>query len=219
MPAPKRQPGPLARVVLLAGPSGCGKTFLAHSLGVPVVSLDNFYRLGDERELPHSPDGAIDWESPRSWNTDGARRALNVLCRTGSAKVPAYRHGHGRTDGFRPIVLDGSTVVVAEGIFAGELIEPLRDDGLLADAVFIAGNRWFTFGRRLRRDIREHRGPLREVLRQGIEKVRDEPEVVRTLRAQGLRRATPEEVRVLVAGLQARGLPDVVTAPTPQAAG
>jgi uridine kinase len=214
-----QQPGPLARVVLLAGPSGCGKTFLARSLGVPMISLDNFYRVGEDRDLPRSPDGAIDWESPRSWNTDGARRALNVLCRTGQAQVPAYRHGQGRTDGFRPISLDGSPVVVAEGLFAGELIEPLRADGLLADAVFVAGNRWFTFGRRLRRDVREHRGPLHELLRQGIEKVRDEPKVVRTLRAQGLRHATPEEVRDLVAGLKARGLPHVATAPAPRAAG
>ena len=218
MTAPE-QPGPLARVVLLAGPSGCGKTYLARSLGVPLISLDNFYRVGEDRDLPRSPDGAIDWESPRSWNTDGARRALNVLCRTGQAQVPAYRHGQGRTDGFRPISLDGSPVVVAEGLFAGELIEPLRADGLLADAVFVAGNRWFTFGRRLRRDVREHRGPLHELLRQGIEKVRDEPKVVRTLRAQGLRHATPEEVRDLVAGLKARGLPHVATAPAPRAAG
>ena len=87
MTAPQ-QPGPLARVVLLAGPSGCGKTFLAHSLGVPMISLDNFYRVGEDRDLPRSPDGAIDWESPRSWNTDGARRALNVLCSTGQAHVP-----------------------------------------------------------------------------------------------------------------------------------
>ncbi len=207
-------PAPLARVVLLAGPSGCGKTYLAHSLGVPMISLDNFYRVGDDRELPRSPDGTIDWESPRSWNTDGARRALNVLCRTGQAQVPAYRHGQGRTDGFHRISLDGCPVVVAEGLFAGELIGPLREDGLLADAVFVAGNRWFTFGRRLRRDVREHRGPLLEVLRQGIEKVRDEPEVVRTLRAQGLRHATPEEVRALVAGLQARGLPEAADPPT-----
>ena len=58
-----------AQVILLTGPSGAGKSRLAHRLqtayGWPIVRLDDFYRDGDEPELPQVALGGepiTDWD-------------------------------------------------------------------------------------------------------------------------------------------------------------
>ena len=68
-----------ARVVLLAGPSGSGKSYVAHRTGLPVLCLDDFYRDGDDPDLPRV-DGAVDWESPLAWNA-AAIIALSAVIR------------------------------------------------------------------------------------------------------------------------------------------
>src|SRR5690606_35596517 len=78
-----------ARIVLVTGPSGSGKTSLTRRLGLPVVSLDDFYLDGDHPDLPRRF-GIVDWDDPASWDHAGAMAALLDLARTGRAEVPVY---------------------------------------------------------------------------------------------------------------------------------
>lgn len=192
-------PGLRARVVLLAGPSGSGKTYLALATGQPIMALDDFYRDGTEPGLPRALDDVVDWEDPATWDAERACDALEELCRTGAVEVPNYVFGEDRAVGHRIVELGESSVVVAEGIFAAELIEPLRRRGLLADALLIRENRWLTFARRLLRDLHEHRKSRSFLVRQGLVKTRSEPEVVAHLAALGARPVSKPEARRIIA--------------------
>jgi len=187
-------------VIVLAGPSGCGKTRLAERSGLPLVALDDFYRDGDAPDMPRVHGGdRIDWEDPASWDLDAAVAALDTLCRTGSAEVPTYSFGDDRAVGRRTIDLDGARAVVAEGIFAAEVVERCRRADLLADAIVLAVPAPVTFWRRLVRDLREARKPPLDVLRIGLGKARDERAVVARQEALGCRRVSKPEARALLA--------------------
>jgi uridine kinase len=165
-------------VVLLAGPSGSGKSSLARRLGVPVVCLDDFYRAGDDPELPVCSLGIVDWDDPRAWDAERALAALGELIEHGTTEVPIYDLSADGPVGTRPVTLDGAPLVIAEGIFAAELIEACRRDGLLADALCLTHRPTVTFWRRLVRDLRERRKPPWTLLRRGVILLRREPEVV-----------------------------------------
>ncbi len=92
-------------------------------------------------------------------------------------------------------------MVVAEGIFAAELVEPLRERGLLADALLITVDRWLTFVRRLVRDAREGRKALPYLVRQGWAKTASEPAVVAHQRAAGARPVAKAEALARLAEL------------------
>lgn len=199
-------PGPGgARVVLLAGPSGCGKTHLARTAGLPIVALDDFYRAGDEPDLPRQPDGHVDWDDPGSWDAGAAVAALDEICRTGRVEVPTYRFSENAAVGCHVVDRGSSPVVVAEGIFAAELVGPLRDAGLLADALLVHQNRWITFVRRLARDLREGRKPPGYLLRRGWALTWAEPAVVAHQCRLGARRVSKPEARARLAELVAAG--------------
>jgi uridine kinase len=83
--------------------------------------------------------------------------------------------------------------IVAEGLFAGRLVGPLKAEGLLADALCVRQNRWVTALRRLARDLAEHRKPPHILVRRGWALLRDEPRVVAEAVAQGARCLTPSE--------------------------
>ncbi|CAN5732290.1 uridine kinase [soil metagenome] len=191
-------------MVLLAGPSGCGKTHLARAAGLPIVALDDFYRNGDDPGMPRGDDGLVDWEDPASWDGDAAVAALDELCRADRVLVPTYAFGEDRVVGSRSIEREGSPIVVAEGIFAAELVERLRSCGLLADALLIHEDRWLTFGRRLVRDLREGRKAPWYLVRQGWAKTRSEPAVVAHQRERGARPVSKPEARARLAGLAGR---------------
>ncbi|QXC62372.1 hypothetical protein KSP35_06095 [Aquihabitans sp. G128] len=202
---PQPDPRPLvAEVVLLAGPSGCGKTYLARSVGLPIVALDDFYRAGTDPDMPRTPDGVVDWEDPASWDPDAAVAALAELCRADRVEVPTYAFGEDRAIGSRTIEREGSPIIVAEGIFAAELVSPLRQAGLLADALLIHEGRWTTFARRLVRDLREGRKAPWYLVRQGWTKTRSEPAVVAHQCALGARPASKPEARARLTGLADR---------------
>jgi len=177
---------PLARVVLLAGPSGSGKSHLAAACGLPAVCLDDFYRDGDDPDLPIHPElGIPDWDDPRAWDREQALDTLVTLARAGRCEVPLYDIGQDRRVGSRHIDLQGTPLVVAEGIFAGELIGPLRDADLLDEAICLAPHPRVTFWRRLARDLRDGRKGPWTLLRRGRALRRAEPGIVAGLVAQG----------------------------------
>lgn len=194
----------MAEVVLLAGPSGCGKTHLARTAGLPVVALDDFYRDGTDPGMPVTGTGTVDWEDPASWDPGAAVAALAELCRADQVNVPTYVFGEDRVVGSRSITRDRSPIVVAEGIFAAELVGRLRQDCLLADALLIRQSRWVTFARRLVRDLREGRKSPWFLVRQGWAKTLSEPDLVAHQCRSGARPVTKLEALDRLAGLADR---------------
>ncbi|MBX3313861.1 MAG: hypothetical protein KF906_06040 [Actinobacteria bacterium] len=204
----------LAKVVLLAGPSGCGKTHVALQSGLPVVALDDFYRGGAAPDLPRTDDGAVDWEDPDTWDADAAVQALDELCRSETVDVPTYSFGANAVVGHRTIERNGSPVVVAEGIFAAEIVAALRERDLLADALLVRQPRTVTFVRRLLRDIREARKSPWYLVRQGWTKTMAEPAVVARQRALGARPTTKATALRRLAELAGDG-PPIASEPCP----
>jgi uridine kinase len=182
-----------ARVVVLAGPSGSGKSRLAERLGLPVLRLDDFYKDGDDPSLPRITEGAnaglVDWDHPDSWLPTDALIALNDLCETGSARVPVYDIPRNGRTGWHELHLDGATLVLAEGIFAQEIVGMCEEAGVLAGAFCLRQPAVVTFWRRLSRDLREHRKPPLVLLRRGLALARDQRRVIAHAVALGCRAA------------------------------
>lgn len=192
-------PTRVARVVVVAGPSGSGKSRLAADLGLPVVRLDDFYRDGDDPGLPRITQGAnaglVDWDHPGSWDRAAAVAALAKLCRDGAVEVPVYDLGSSSRRGSRALDLNGAPLVMAEGIFAPEVVAPLRSAGLLADALCLRQHRIVTFWRRLTRDLRERRKPPLVLLRRGLALMRNQHRVVTHAVQLGCDPVTPAQAR------------------------
>lgn len=198
-------PSPTGRVVVLAGPSGSGKSRLAERMqaahGWPIVRLDDFYRDGDDPALPRSEElGIPDWDDPASWDADAALAALGELVREGGTITPVYDISTSRAVGEQEIVAGRDGLVLAEGIFAAEIIPHLRETGLLHSAWCVRHRRATTFVLRLVRDLRERRKPPMTLLRRGLVLMRAEPAVVADLMAKGARPASPRAAERAICG-------------------
>lgn len=180
------------KIVVLAGPSGSGKSRLAERLDLPILRLDDFYRDGDDPCLPRAF-GIIDWDDPASWNHAAAVAAARTLARDGVVEVPSYDIPTSRVVGTCSLHSQGSPIVVAEGIFAAEIIADLREAGVLADAICLVHRPLVTFVRRLTRDLRESRKPPFTLLRRGWSLLRAEPQIVAHQIALGAVPRTPEQ--------------------------
>ena len=199
-PSPGRR-----RVVLLTGPSGAGKSRLSARLsaahGWPVVRLDDFYREASDPRLPRSPIGIPDWDHPDSWDAVAAVEALRSLVDGGRVEVPVYDIGASAVTGRHVVEARPTDFVLAEGLFAGRLVEPLRREGLLADALCVRQNRTLTAARRFVRDLAERRKPPHILLRRGFALWRDEPRVIDEARADGARCLHPREAEAELGAL------------------
>jgi uridine kinase len=206
-----------ARVIVLAGPSGAGKSRLAERLeqrfGWPTLRLDDFYRDGDEPDLPRIADGAnaglVDWDHPGTWHREDAVAALLELCRTGATDVPDYSIAESRRTGAQRLDLAGAQVFCAEGIFAPAVVSACRDAGVLDSAYCVTQHRAVTFWRRLHRDLREHRKPPLVLVRRGLALARAQRDVVRRAVDAGCRVATGDRAyEEIVAGHSRNGRTD-----------
>jgi uridine kinase len=192
-------------VIVLAGPSGSGKSHLAERLGFPVFRLDDFYRDGSDAALPRISSGAnaglVDWDHPDTWLRDEAVESLTTLCRTGAVETPVYEiAANGRT-GWQTLTIESAPLVVAEGIFAHHVVEPLRASGLLAAACCLRQHPMVTFWRRLTRDLREHRKPPLVLVRRGLALMRDQRRIVSEAVAAGCTPCSADEAYRLVQAL------------------
>ncbi|MBA2773775.1 MAG: ATP-binding protein, partial [Nocardioidaceae bacterium] len=188
-----------ARVILLAGPSGAGKSRLAARSRLPILQLDDFYRDGDDPSLPRFDDGAVDWDHPQSWDPDAALAAVFDLCHEGKTDTPVYEISANRRVGSQVLELDGSAHVIAEGIFAGELVAGCQRAGVLEKAICVRRSRWLTFVLRLTRDLREHRKAPLVLLRRGWRLTWQEPAIVAALEAAGCTAMTPRQTEQFLA--------------------
>ena len=166
MTAPAAASRPPRRIVIVAGPSGSGKGEMSRRAGLPTVPLDEFYRDHDGPSLPRRF-GIVDWDDPASWNAGAALEALVALAHDGAAEVPVYSIPLSRRTGTARMDVQDAELVIAEGIFAAELIAPLRALGLLADAIVLHRPVPVVFTLRLVRDLREGRKPPLTLLRRG----------------------------------------------------
>ena len=179
------------RVVILAGPSGSGKSRLAARLAAhhhwPIVRLDDFYRDQDDPDLPMSAGlGIPDWDDPRSWNGEAALAALRTLVDTGSCELPIYDLPTSRAVGTTTLTAGPGDLILTEGIFAAELIGPLRAESLLHSGwCIIHRHPGVNFLRRLARDLRERRKPPHILVRRGWALMRSEPSVIERQRKLG----------------------------------
>jgi uridine kinase len=193
------------RVVIVAGPSGAGKSRLAARLqgryGWPIVRLDDFYRDGDDPVLPLLPIGVTDWDDPRSWRADAAVHALVALCRNGVADLPTYDIGSSRAVGRATVTAEPGQLVLAEGIFAAEIISALAEAEALAAAYCVHNGRWLTFWRRLVRDLAERRKPPWILWRRGLSLCSREPEIVTRQVDLGAQPVSATEAMTAIAAL------------------
>lgn len=157
----------MTRVVLLAGPSGSGKSRVVRLLGATPLRLDDFYLDGDHPGLPRTG-GLVDWDDPRTWDAEAAAAALRTLAATGHATVPAYSIPESRRTGSREVDVGPSGLVVAEGIFAVDLLAHSRASGPAVEAYYLDRDRTLVALLRLRRDLMQHRKPPLVLLRRGL---------------------------------------------------
>lgn len=195
-----------AQVIVLAGPSGSGKSRLAQRTGLPVMRLDDFYKDHDDPSLPRISDGPnaglVDWDHPDSWWPDRAADALETLCRTGATDAPVYDIATSSRTGTQRVETGGAAYVIAEGIFAQDLVPELRRRGLLEAAYCITQHPIVTFWRRLHRDLREHRKPPLVLLRRGWALMRAQRAVVRHAMARGCTCRTPDQAYAEIIALR-----------------
>jgi len=191
------------RIVLLTGASGSGKTSLVRRLGIPTITLDDFYFDHDEPGLPQRF-GIVDWDDPATWNRRAAVEALLHVCREGEADLPIYDIPTSTRTGSRRFIADGSPIVVAEGIFAAEIVRELQAEQVLAEAIVIARPRFTTFWFRLLRDLGEARKPPLTLVRRGWALLRAEPGQLKKWQAQGCRKLSPAKAEHCIRKLISR---------------
>lgn len=169
-----------------------------------MLRLDDFYKEGNDTTLPlvmGSQD--IDWDSPLSWDADAAVAAIEELCRTGRTTVPVYDIATSARVGRESFSIDRTTLFVAEGIFAADIVARCAESGVLADALCLRGRPSTTFRRRLTRDLREGRKSVAFLLRRGWRLMRAERSIVARQTALGAHACARDEALGRVAAAAA----------------
>ncbi|MCL2568446.1 MAG: nucleoside kinase [Oscillospiraceae bacterium] len=116
-------------IVLLSGPSGSGKTTTALKLarelarrgvGCTAVSLDQYFKTMDPKTAPRTPEGDIDYESPRCLDMDLLHEHFERLNEHKEILIPHFifsRQIRSATK-WTPLCPKDNEVVIFEGIHA-----------------------------------------------------------------------------------------------------
>lgn len=117
--------------------------------------------------------------------------------------LPTYDFSSSRTVGHSTLTAEPGQLILADGIFAAEIIAALTEAGVLAAAYCVQNGRWLTFGRRLVRDLAERRKPPWILWRRGLRLClcRWEPAIVAGHVRLGARPASAAEATAAVAAL------------------
>lgn len=116
-------------VVLLSGPSGSGKTTTAgkieeelkrRGIRTHTVSMDDYYTRPQPGDIPLTPEGDVDLESPRLLDLKLLDEHFTRLAEGKEILVPHYEFARGmRNDSMgRPLCLGEDEVAIFEGIHA-----------------------------------------------------------------------------------------------------
>ena len=186
------------QLILLAGPSGSGKSRLAEHSSVIGFRLDDFYHDADAPDLPQTL-GIVDWDDVRSWDLTGAADALAELLHSGSANTPIYSISLSQRTGSQTMSCPADSLIVAEGIFAIELLAELKRRNLEVTAIYLDRPRLLTFWLRLSRDLREHRKPPHVLIRRGIALLRHDPQLRQRAISAGFRPLSMKAALSLIA--------------------
>lgn len=192
-----------AALVLVAGESGSGKSHLARISGCPRFRLDEYYLDLDAPNLPQTDYGIIDWDDPGTWDGAAALEGIVELARTGRTVTPLYDISISRRVGQHDLELPPPEpgkriVIVAEGIFAPELVGPARERGLEVTGIWLSRPRLLIFLLRLVRDLRQNRKPPWVLLRRGWALMLSEPVRRRRAMTKGCSSLTMSKARRVV---------------------
>ena len=193
--------------VVLAGPSGAGKSRLAGPAAAPPTAGRSSGSTTSTATRTTRPcraarsSGIVDWDHPDSWNRDAAVDALATLVDDGEVETPVYDISRSRAVDTHDGARRPHDLILAEGIFAAEIIADLRERGLLAGAYCVHHHRLVTFVWRLLRDLSEHRKPPWTLVRRGLALMRDEPRVVARQESLGAVSARAKDLEPLLSAL------------------
>ena len=168
------------------------------------MRLDDFYRDHDDPALPrHETLDLPDWDHVDSWNAEAALTSLEELVETGQTTTPDYDISLSKAVGSNEVTCRPTDLILAEGIFAADLITPLRERGLLRAAYCVCHRPLTTFAFRLVRDLAERRKPPLVLVRRGWALKQAEPALVKSLARFG---AIPVRAREVEAALSPQAL-------------
>ena len=116
-------------IVLLSGPSGSGKTTTALKLeeelerrgvNTHTISMDNYFRTLDRSRAPRTPEGDIDYESPKLLDMPLLDETFTKLSQGEEVIIPKFEFARQmRNDARgRPLRLAKNEVAIFEGIHA-----------------------------------------------------------------------------------------------------
>ncbi len=116
-------------IVLLSGPSGSGKTTTAlkiaeelrrRGINSHAVAMDNYFKTLDRRTAPRTPEGDIDYESPRCLDMDLLDEHFTALSAGEEILIPKFEFARQmRNDAAgTPLRLGKNEIAIFEGIHA-----------------------------------------------------------------------------------------------------
>jgi len=120
---------PKSPIVLLSGPSGSGKTTTAlklerelkrRGIGTHAVSLDRYFQTVDPKTVPRTPEGDIDYESPKCLDMELLDEHFTMLNEGKEIQIPHFIFSRQVRSAvkFTPLKLGKNEVAIFEGIHA-----------------------------------------------------------------------------------------------------